>query len=144
VQQPTTSPTQAAPLDALLVDAALGTFRRFAPDLPAARFAAALARRPGTTARRMNSLAVELAGIAAGTSTATPTKRDRRFADRAWTQNPVLRRILQTYLAATRTADLLVGDAALGWRDDARVRFLAENLEEALSPSNLRWLTRSR
>ena len=37
---------QAAPLDALLADAALGTFRRFAPDASAAKFAAALARRP--------------------------------------------------------------------------------------------------
>ncbi len=128
---------QAAPLDALLVEAALGTFRRFAPDLSAARLAAALARQPRTAARRMNSLAVELAGIGAGTSTVAPDRRDRRFADPAWTQNPLLRRIMQAYLAATRTADQLVGDASLGWPDDARIRFLAENLEEALSPSNL-------
>ena len=128
---------QAAPLDALLVDAALGTFRRFAPDLSAARFAAALARQPRTTARRMSSLAVQLAGIGAGTSAVAPAKRDRRFADPAWMENPLLRRITQAYLAATRTAGQLVGDAALGWPDDARVRFLAENLEEALSPSNL-------
>ena len=31
----------------------------------------------------------------------------------------------------------LVNDAALDWRDDKRVRFLAENLEDALSPSNV-------
>jgi len=109
-----------------LVDAAPGTFRRFAPDLSAARFAAALARHPRTTARRINSLAAELAGIGAGTSTVAPAKRDRRFADPAWTQNPLLRRIMQAYLAATRTADQLVGDAALGWPDDARIRFLAQ------------------
>jgi poly[(R)-3-hydroxyalkanoate] polymerase subunit PhaC len=128
---------QAAPLDALLVDAALGTFRRFIPDLSAAKLAAALARRPGTTSRRLSSLAVELAGIGAGTSTVAPAKRDRRFADPAWTGNPLLRRIVQAYLATTRTADQLIEDAALGWRDSARVRFLAENAEEALAPSNL-------
>jgi hypothetical protein len=40
---------QAAPLDALLADAALGTFRRFTPDASAAKFAAGLARRPYPT-----------------------------------------------------------------------------------------------
>ena len=37
---------QAAPLDALLVDAALGPVRRFAPDLSTARWATSLARKP--------------------------------------------------------------------------------------------------
>jgi hypothetical protein len=46
---------QAAPLDALLADAALGTFRRFTPDASAAKFAAALARRPHTTGRRLTT-----------------------------------------------------------------------------------------
>ena len=54
---------QAAPLDALLADAALGTFRRFIPDASAAKFAAALARRPHTTGRRLSSLAAELVRI---------------------------------------------------------------------------------
>ena len=66
-----------------------------------------------------------------------PASRDRRFTDPAWMENPLLRRIVQAYLAATQTADQLVGDAALGWPDDVKVRFLAENLEQALSPSNL-------
>ena len=57
---------QAAPLDGLLADAALGTFRRFAPDASAVKFAAALA--PHTTGRRMSSLAAELMRIGAGTS----------------------------------------------------------------------------
>jgi polyhydroxyalkanoate synthase len=128
---------QAAPLDALLVDAALGTFRRFAPDMSAAKLAVALARRPDTTGRRMGGLAAELARIGAGTSSLAPATRDRRFADPAWMQNPLLRRIVQAYLAAGRTAEGLVGEAGLGSRDDRRVRFGAENLIEALSPSNV-------
>jgi polyhydroxyalkanoate synthase len=128
---------QAAPLDALLADAALGTFRRFAPDASTAKLAAALARRPLTTGRRLGSLAAEFARIGAGTSALAPHRRDRRFADPAWTENPLLRRIVQAYLAAGQTADQLVSDAALDWRDDKRVRFAAENLIEALSPSNL-------
>ena len=128
---------QAAPLDALLADAALGTFRRFAPDASTAKLAARLAARPLTTGRRLGSLAAEFARIGAGTSVLAPHRRDRRFADPAWTGNPLLRRIVQAYLAAGQTAEQLVSDAALGWRDDKRVRFAAENLIEVLSPSNL-------
>ena len=128
---------EAAPLDVLLVDAAAGPRRRFAPDASTAKFAFALARRPVTTARRLGSLAAELARIGVGTSALAPPKRDRRFADPAWTGNLLLRRIVQAYLAAGMTADQLVGDAALDWQDDKRVRFLVENLADALSPSNV-------
>jgi polyhydroxyalkanoate synthase subunit PhaC len=128
---------EAAPLDALLVDAALGPLRRFTPDASTVRFAASLARQPVTVGRRARSLAAEFGRIAVGTSALAPPKRDRRFADLAWTENPLLRRLVQAYLAAERTGDELVEDAALDWRDDKRIRFLADNLAEALSPSNV-------
>jgi polyhydroxyalkanoate synthase len=140
---PTTTPAyddladQAAPLDALLVDAALGSRRRLAPNSSTARFAARLALRPGMTARRLGGLSAEMARILAGTSTVAPSRRDRRFTDPAWTQNPLLRRAVQSYLASARTAEQLVGDADLDWRDDERTRFLVANLIEALSPSNV-------
>ena len=87
---PLGSADQAAPLDALLADAALGTFRRFTPDASAAKFAAALARRPYTTGRRLSSLAAELVRIGAGTSALAPARGDRRFAEpEAGTAGPV-------------------------------------------------------
>jgi polyhydroxyalkanoate synthase len=141
--QPGTQPVaddaadQAAPLDALLVDAALGPVRRFAPDASTVRFAVHLARRPVRTGRRLGGLAAELVRIGAGTSTVAPSKRDRRFTDPAWTENPLLRRVVQAYQAAGQTTEQLLGDAALGWRDQQRVRFLMDNLVAALSPSNL-------
>ena len=128
---------QAAPLDALLVDAALGPMRRFAPNASTARFAIGLARRPRETGRLLRDLVAELAQVGAGTSTIAPSGRDRRFADPAWVENPLLRRLVQAYLAAEATAGQLVGDAGLGWRDEQRVRFLVDNLIEALSPSNV-------
>jgi polyhydroxyalkanoate synthase len=128
---------QAAPLDALLVDAALGTLRRFVPDASAARLAVSLVRRPRTTGRRLRDLAAELARIGSGTSELAPAKRDRRFTDPAWMTNPVLRRAVQAYLAAGQAAGQLVGDAALESRDERRIRFGVDNLVEALSPSNV-------
>ena len=128
---------QAAPLDALLIDAALGTTRRFAPDMSTAKLAVNLSRRPGVTLRRVGSFGAELGRIVIGTSTAAPSKRDRRFVDEAWTENPLLRRLLQAYLAGGQTVGQLVGDAELAWRDEQRMRFLAENLVEACAPSNV-------
>jgi polyhydroxyalkanoate synthase len=127
----------AAPLDALLVEAALGPIRRFAPDLSTARLLGSLATRPTVSVRRLGSLTAGLAQIAMGTSTIMPSRRDRRFADEAWATNPVLRRFVQAYLAAGQTAERLVADAELDWRDDQRARFLVENLVEALAPSNV-------
>jgi poly[(R)-3-hydroxyalkanoate] polymerase subunit PhaC len=128
---------QAAPLDALLVDAALGPFYRFTPNASSARWAARLAMRPWTVGLRMGELVGELARIGLGTATVAPSRRDRRFADPAWTENPFLRRLVQAYLVTGQTAEQLIADADLDWRDDQRVRFLVENLVEALSPSNV-------
>ncbi|HEU4543366.1 MAG TPA: alpha/beta fold hydrolase [Jiangellaceae bacterium] len=127
----------ATPLDALLVDAALGPLRRFVPDASTARFAAGLVSRPRTSAQRVRDLAGELARIGAGTSRVAPSRRDRRFADPGWVENPVLRRLVQGYLATEQTAAQLVGDAGLGSRDQQRVRFFVENLLQAMSPSNI-------
>ena len=128
---------QAAPLDALLIDAALGSARRFAPDLSTAKLGVALARKPRTTARRLGRLVAETGRIAIGTSTVAASRRDRRFADAGWATNPLLRRVVQLYLAGAQTAEELVADADLNWRDDTRLRFQTENLVEAVSPSNV-------
>ena len=142
---PTAPPTaddladRAAPLDALLVDAALGT-RRFIPDASATKLAAGLLRHPHATGRRLGGLAADVARAAVGRSSLAPARRDRRFTDPAWTQNPILHRVLQAYLATANAAGELVRDADLGKRDELRVRFLVENLMEALSPSNAPWL----
>ena len=127
----------AVPLDHLLVEAALGPLRRFAPDLSTARLLGTLASRPVSTGRRVGALAADLAAIVAGKSTVAPDRRDRRFADEAWAKNPLLRRLVQSYLASGATAAQLVSDAGLNWRDAQRVEFLLDNLTEALSPSNL-------
>jgi len=127
----------AAPLDVLLVDAALGPTRRWLPDLSTARWAVSVARRPRTTARRLGGLGKEVGLVVAGKSTVTPHRGDRRFSDVAWTENPLLRRLVQLYLSAGKTVDQLVEDAGLDPRDRKRVAFFFDNLVEALAPSNV-------
>jgi polyhydroxyalkanoate synthase len=123
-------------LDLLLTDAALGMWRRLRPDSSVLRLAGELARRPGLVGRQAAQLGAELGRIAAGRSTVAADKRDRRFADPAWKDNPFLRRSVQAYLAAAASAEKLVAGAELGWRDDTRLKFLLTNLIAAAAPSN--------
>ena len=127
----------AAPLDVLLVDGALGPARRFLPDMSTAKWAVSLARNPGLTARRLGGLGAEAGRILIGSSTVAPQRGDRRFTDVAWTENPMLKRLVQLYLAGGQTVEQLVNDADIEPRDRKRVRFFLENLIEASAPSNI-------
>ena len=125
-------------LDMVLVDAARGPLRRMVPPAGTAlRFGSALARKPGTVAQRAGEFVREIGKVAAGSSELEPGKKDKRFADPAWTGNPLLRRAMQAHLATARTAWELIDDADLGWQDDERIRFTATNLVDALAPSNV-------
>lgn len=82
----------------------------------------------------------ELLRIALGASDVAPPEGDRRFADPAWTLNPVYRRWAQAYLtwsgALERLADA-PGGADDDWRRTERARFAAKLLAEATSPTNV-------
>ncbi len=124
-------------LDSLLTEAARGgPVPAWFPGMAGVQFAAKLALRPDITARRTAQLAADLAKVGAGMSDAEPPKGDRRFRDPAWTGNPALKRLMQGYLVSGRYVDRLVCDADLDWRAERRVRFAAENLLDALAPSN--------
>jgi polyhydroxyalkanoate synthase len=122
-------------LDGLVIQAAEGN-RRFLPGSETAALITSLARRPRRVARRVGGLGAELAAIARGGSERAPARGDRRFADPAWSQNWLFRRMMQGYLALGDTAERLIDDAELDWAADHRVRFLAENLRDALAPTN--------
>ena len=126
----------AAPLDLLLSDAAVGMLRRVNPGGAGLRLAAALAGLPQLVAGRGRQLLGELGRIAVGTSQVQPSRRDRRFADPGWAGNPLLRRAMQAYLAATESASGVVADADLDEKDSERVGFMLTNLIDALAPSN--------
>jgi polyhydroxyalkanoate synthase subunit PhaC len=127
----------AAGLDMLLADAELGPLRRMLPPPGSAvHLAAALARRPAIVTARGRALLGELGKIVLGQSSVSPGKADKRFKDPAWLGNPLLRRAMQAHLAASQTAQHLVTDADLDWRDLERMRLTTTNIADALAPSN--------
>ena len=92
---------------------------------------------PGTVTARDGKLAAELASIAAGSSTIAPQPRDHRFGpDPAWSENPRLKRARPEPLAVGQTAEKLLADAELDWRDNTRLKFVLTNLIAASAPSN--------
>ena len=125
----------AAPMDTMLAEAG-SSVARWLPGREGLRFVGALARAPRPALGLAGRTVGELARVAAGRSRIAPDHKDKRFADPAWMGNPVLRRVVQGYLAAAAAAGELVDDVDLDWRTDRRMRFLIDNLVEALSPSN--------
>ena len=126
----------AAPLDLLLTSATKPFASRMMPNATWARFGANLAQHPGAVADRVGTLTRELGAIAAGKSHRVPARADKRFSDPAWQENPMLHRIMQAYLAGAETAEGLLDDAQLDWRDNEKMQFVVDNLVEGLAPTN--------
>ncbi|MEO3936070.1 alpha/beta fold hydrolase [Dermatophilaceae bacterium Soc4.6] len=124
------------PLDMLLTDAASSPVRRFVPGLSALKLGAGLVRHPRAVAKRSLTLGTELARIGRGASRLAPTAKDRRFAEEAWSRNPLFKRGMQSYLAVGEAARGLVQDAGLGWTDREKMGFIVDNLVEAAAPTN--------
>ena len=129
-----------AGLDVLLTDAAVGRgTRRFIQPRAAGAVGAGLARHPRSVVRRASALGSELVRVATGRSQLAPAKGERRFADPAWEQNWLLRRVLQGYLAIGESIDGAISDADLDWQTERQARFAASNVLDALAPTNFAW-----
>jgi polyhydroxyalkanoate synthase subunit PhaC len=94
---------------------------------------------PGPATRAAGRLARNWASIARGSGEHLPNPKDKRFADPAWSQNPVYRRLAQGYLAFGGQLDRLVDDyerSGADWHDVERARFAVGALTSALAPTN--------
>jgi polyhydroxyalkanoate synthase len=80
-------------------------------------------------------LAGGLVRVAAG-STVEPKRNDRRFADAAFTSNPLYRRLLQAYLLWRDELLATVDDLSLDEKSADRARFALSLVTEALAPTN--------
>jgi polyhydroxyalkanoate synthase subunit PhaC len=96
-----------------------------------------LASRPATLATRTLQLGLELAQVAAGVSEIAPEAGDKRFGDPTWSEHPIYRRIMQSYLAWRQAMhDLVADDDRANWKDTEQMRFAMTLLTEALAPTN--------
>jgi poly[(R)-3-hydroxyalkanoate] polymerase subunit PhaC len=128
-----------AGLDVMLSEAATGGSPRFLAPGAAVKVSVGLARHPGRVASRAASLTSELRRVASGRSDIAPPRGDRRFTDPAWARSWLFRRLLQGYLAAGETVDGLISDSDVDWRAERRARLAAENVIDALAPTNFPW-----
>lgn len=123
-------------LDVLLSEAGSGRSSQFIAPGAGAKVGVGLVRHPRRVAARAAGLAGELGRVASGRSELAPAKGDRRFGDRAWEENWLLRRVLQGYLAVGEAVNGLISDAEVEWRAERRARLAAANVLDALAPTN--------
>jgi len=97
---------------------------------------AQLALQPRTVSRQYARLLLDSARIATGRSELAAAPGDRRFADPAWADNAVYRRLLQSYVALCGTLDRCVEEANLDTVAGGRARFAVSLIEDALAPTN--------
>ncbi len=96
-----------------------------------------LTSRPDSVMSRMGQLAIDLVQIGLGNSEIAPAANDKRFADPAFAQNPVYKRLMQTYLAWRGSLlDLVQEDQSIDWKDAEQLRFATMLITEALAPTN--------
>jgi len=102
----------------------------------AGRIAARALAHPKPLRSRATALARELGQIVAGTSKREPVPSDRRFADPAFRDHPIYRRLMQSYLAWREALLGLVDEVDLDPKSRARGQFALSLLIEAVAPTN--------
>ncbi|MWV12362.1 class II poly(R)-hydroxyalkanoic acid synthase [Pseudomonas sp. R-28-1W-6] len=93
-------------------------------------------KQPFHSAKHVTHFAFELKNVLLGQSELTPEEGDRRFADPAWSQNPLYRRYLQTYLAWRKELHEWIEDSHLSEQDTSRGHFVINLMTEAMAPTN--------
>lgn len=93
-------------------------------------------RQPIHSVRHVAHFGIELKNVLLGKSELQPQSDDRRFLDPAWSQNPLYKRYLQTYLAWRKELHAWIDDSNLSPKDVARGHFVINLMTEAMAPTN--------
>ncbi len=93
-------------------------------------------KQPIHSAKHVAHFGLELKNVLLGSSELNPEDGDRRFADPAWSQNPLYKRYLQSYLAWRKELHDWVEDSNLSETDTNRGHFVINLMTEAMAPSN--------
>ena len=126
------NPTTTGAADAVIGTDPVGipSFTEAAGDLAGALASGAAMNRMG------RKLAFESLRILLGSTSVTPDKKDWRFTDPTWTENPFYRRLAQAYLASCNSLDELLDELERAGRPSEKARFLLNILETAAAPTN--------
>jgi polyhydroxyalkanoate synthase len=95
-----------------------------------------MAVEPGVVMATTLEAAGQLLEVLVGRSDVTAEPRDKRFADRVWSENPVYRRLLQAYLVDARAVLAVVDEVDMDPKSRERARFAMSLFTEAAAPTN--------
>ncbi len=82
------------------------------------------------------ALLQDLGEIMLGNSALAPQPSDRRFDDKAWRDNPLFRRVGQSYLAWGAAMDKWLEEVDMDGMDRARARYLINAAKDVFAPVN--------
>ncbi|MEM9967885.1 MAG: alpha/beta fold hydrolase [Pseudomonadota bacterium] len=96
----------------------------------------ALAAQPQAMMNQWMSLANEMTKIVTQSSEVAPDRKDRRFADTAWQNNPISKGMMQGYLSWAERVTEMVEELDLPDKDAARARLVTSIFVDTMAPSN--------
>ena len=96
----------------------------------------AAARQPAALFQAYAGFWRDVGNILVGRSDLTPQPGDSRFEDSAWSENPMYRRIGQSYLAWTKALDTWLEKSGLAGIERERARFVLDAAKDVLAPMN--------
>ncbi len=94
------------------------------------------AKQPRPFAKHLKNYAGELIEIAKGSSELAPARKDRRFKDETWSNNPIYKRGLQSWLAMRRELNGWIENSGMQPADQARAKFVTDIVADSLAPTN--------
>jgi polyhydroxyalkanoate synthase subunit PhaC len=93
-------------------------------------------QRPEVALENITRFWTEQFRVLTGSSELAPAKDDHRFDDPTWTENPVYKLGMQTYLSLRKGLDEWVDALPVDHKETERMRFMLSLVTEALAPTN--------
>ena len=93
-------------------------------------------KQPIHSTKHVARFGLQLKDVVLGSSELKPESDDRRFTDPAWSQNPLYKRYMQTYLAWRKELHDWIDTSSLSEQDTSRAHFVISLMTEAMSPTN--------
>ena len=93
-------------------------------------------KQPVHSLKHVGRLSMAVTRVMIGRSEIVPAPEDKRFLDPTWSQNPLYRRYMQSYLAWRTELNDWITSSNLPEQDVSRAQFVISLLTEAMAPTN--------